>query len=158
MSPLPYPSPIMKEKDIPLANELTALFAGKGGEFSAIARYSYQHIVLSQSSPVVADTLECIGVVEMRHFELLGKMIHSLGVLPKLCENVKRRQYCWSGSFIMYAERPEKIIAHDIYEEKRGVLQYKAFMKKCGNDAVNDVIKRILLDEERHIEMLERLL
>lgn len=154
----PYPSPIMTEKDAALANKLTAFFAGKNSELSAIARYSYQHIVLFHTSPVIADTLECISTVEMRHFELLGKMIYSLGVDPRLCENERRSRAFWSGDFIAYVNRPEKIIAYDIAEEKKSVLQYKAFMKKCDNAGVNDVIKRILLDEESHIEMLEQLL
>lgn len=154
----PYPSPIMKEKDTALANKLTALFAGKNSELSAVARYSYQHIILSHLSPVIADTLECISAVEMRHFELLGKMIHSLGTDPQLCENTKRSRLFWSGSFITYVTRPEKIIAYDIAEERKSILQYKTFMKGCDNNNVNDVIKRILLDEESHIEMLEHLL
>ncbi len=154
---LPYPCPIIKEKDPSLARSLTALYAGKRGELTSVCQYSYQHIILS-SSPIVADTIECIAMTEMRHFELLGKMIYSLGADPYICEVRRHGRDFWTSSYVEYVRRPDRLIRLDMESEKKAAEAYESFLHTCSSSAVCEVIERIMLDERHHFDVLRSLL
>ena len=151
---LPYPEAAAEKEDAALAERLSALYAGRYSELSALTGYTYQHLILKDKYSYIADTLECLSVTEMKHFELLGKLIVSLGGDPLIGETDRRRLYYWNGSYAESATRLDKIISDDIKGEKRAVADYTAFMNYCEDASVNAVIERIIKDEEHHIRIL----
>ena len=111
-------------------------------------------MILKEKYSYIADTLECLSITEMKHFELLGQLIVSLGGDPVIGETDRRRLYYWNGSYADGAARLEKIITDDIRAEKRAAADYTAFLSHSEDEGVNAVIERIIKDEEHHIEIL----
>ena len=155
---LPYPEPVASREDAELAERLSALYAGRYSELSALTGYVYQHLVLKEKYSYIADTLECLSVTEMKHFEMLGRLIVSLGGDPVIGETDRRRRYYWNGSYSDSAARLEKIIPDDIRGEKRAIADYTAFLSHSDDEGVNAVIERIIKDEEHHVEILSDIL
>jgi bacterioferritin len=151
---LPYPEASASKENSELASRLSALYAGRYSELSALAGYTYQHLVLKDKYSYIADTLECLSITEMKHFELLGKLIVSLGGDPLIGETDRRRLYYWNGSYAESALRLDRVIADDIRNERRAVADYSAFLNYSEDPGVNAVIERIIKDEEHHIEIL----
>ena len=151
---LPYPRPEAPEKDPELARLLLPLYAGTYGEFTSAAQYSYQSIVLFRANPMIADILECLAATEKKHFDLLGKLILSLGVDPKIGTTERNRQSYWSGSNLNYNTRPDKMISDDVMTEKKSVSDYRGVLRRCKDPTATLVLERILQDEEHHVKVL----
>ena len=56
----------------------------------------------------------------------------------------------------MQKER-ERIIAAGIESEQAAIQQYQAHIRMIGDEYVNAVLKRIIMDEEYHIMLLQAL-
>ena len=141
---LPYPDPVASKENEELAERLSALYAGRYSELSALTGYTYQHLILKDKYSYIADMLECLSVTEMKHFEMLGQLIVSLGGDPVIGETDRRRLYYWNGSYADSAVHLDKIISDDIRAEKRAAADYSAFISRCGDGGVNAVIERII--------------
>ncbi|MEG1499701.1 MAG: hypothetical protein RR400_01335, partial [Clostridia bacterium] len=79
---VPYPEIVGAIYSPETIRLLKNLYASRGGEFTAIATYFYQHIVLAPFNEEISKLFEQISMVEMMHLELLGEAIVSFGGDP----------------------------------------------------------------------------
>ena len=80
-----------------------------------------------------------------------------LGGDPIYCINNKKKNY-WSSKLIDYnASSIKDILTIDINHEKTAIKQYKETITKIDDSCINDILKRIVLDEEFHIQLLVNL-
>lgn len=151
---LPYPQVKVNEKNPNYLDLILLNYASSISEFDAIAQYTYHQIALTYENKEISQTIRGISIVEMHHLELLGEIILKLGVEPGYWINNKKKNY-WSAKLINYdLSSIENILTIDIQSEKAAIKQYKETISKINDDYINAIIKRIILDEEFHIQLL----
>lgn len=156
MVKIPYPSIDGITKDIESANIISPAYAGLHSELTAILQYTFQDITFGyQNFEYYADLLESISLAEMQHFELLGKMLIRLGVTPVMSQNPPYKQYFFNTSTVSYSVAPQKMLMDSIEGELEAIRMYKSMLNKLKNEDVAAVIKRIILDEMLHVELLK---
>ncbi len=149
----PYPAVVGKllPKEIaPLVND----YSGRMGETTAILQYIYQHYILASSHPDIARALEQVAIVEMRHHELLGKVLAQAGTDPLIAS----RTCFWSGSSLNYCKSLPQILSNNICAEKLAIANYRRSLHQISNPSLVALIERIVQDEECHIAVFEQLL
>lgn len=154
---LPYPDISAVKPDRHFAERVSALYAGRYGEFTAVSTYSYQQFILKEDFAYLSDVIECISLVEMHHFELLAELILRLGGDPVIGETQRRRVSYWNGSYAGYARRPERIIADNIRAERRAIADYTAAADSTTDKAAASLLRRIAKDEEYHLKLFQQL-
>ena len=156
----PYPKVIVEAKNNYYADILLELYAGRASEMTAISTYGYQTIELKDRDPRAATMIQCISITEMKHFEILGELIKLLGIDPKLLAPMKNggrraRYYWWSGDYVNYSKEYPAIIDMNIAGEKQAIQDYKRAISMISDKNVVENLERIILDEEKHIEIFE---
>ena len=156
--PMPYPEIRVEGENKNYAKMLSIAYAGADGELSAILNYIYSHIVTEGKKPYsLCDVFECIAVVEMRHFETLGKLIFLLGEDPKFYSAMGRPSYFNTGT-LSYANDVSQILKNSIAGEKKAVDLYRELSKVISDIYIKQILDRIILDEEHHIKIFSELL
>lgn len=151
---LPYPAVTIGEPNPQYAALVSGVFAGEGSETTAIAQYS-THRFFTTEYPDVYEAYKYIAFVEMIHFNLLGSLIKQLRFAPYLY-SYEAEQY-WSGSYPEYRMSLKEILESDIEGEKAAVAHYTRLINEIDNESFQALFARIILDEERHIEVLSGL-
>lgn len=152
--PLPYPHLESVRPDPEYSAVVTGAFGGQGSEATAIAQYGLHRFFLDEY-PELFTAYQYIAAVEIIHWRLLGKLIRALGLPPRLlsCETGA----FWNGSFPAFHCTLPEIIRSDIDGEKEAVAHYKRMTARIADENIQSLFRRIILDEERHIEILNEL-
>ena len=141
---LPYPKVNVKDKNSKYIDLILLNFSSSISEFSAITQYTYHEISYIYKNPEVSKILNGISIVEMYHLKLLGEILIQLN---------KKKNY-WSSKLLDYDLSSLKhILEIDINSEKEAIKQYKETISKISDENINDILKRIILDEEIHIQL-----
>lgn len=105
-----------------------------------------------------ADDLISISVSEMIHLNLLGETVLALGAQPLFAQNPSAGFNFYSAKFVSYSTTPLCMIEDDIRGEMHAIKSYKKISSMLKNDKVKEIIDRIILDEELHLEKLKTIL
>lgn len=158
----PYPS---LENIIPNAKDARILledYAGLVSELTATTQYVYhQMMVKNQDLKEVADAILGIAIIEMRHLNILGDTLIKLGEDPKFMNPIERtcnKNKWWTGGLVCYLKEVEAILKQDIKYEIETIKNYEKHAKEVSQQAVSDVLLRIVEDEKLHIEIFTNLL
>lgn len=155
---LPYPVIKVEKPWLRYAEMLMPLYAGSGSEMTAVAQYSYQAAILSPRNSIAADMIECVSITEMRHIEMLAKMIVMLGGDPKYRVSVPPKKVMWwNGSDVSYLTALPDILNRNIAGEKAAIAAYSNAANAIKDPGVVRVLERIIADEEHHIKIFERM-
>ena len=150
----PYPPTEVSSQNTAYARILLSLYAGHLSELTAISQYIYQSIIIGQIHKDVSRIFECIAIVEMKHFKILGELIKKLGADPKLYAPINQRRFgWWSGEYPEYTNAPAAILNENIAGEKAAIAAYKNALNLINDPKIQDIIRRIIKDEEHHIEI-----
>lgn len=155
---LPYPKPRVEKENIEFAKILSQDYAGMVSEDTAIHLYMYQSLILSDKNSSISDILHHIAIVEMKHLDLLGETIKLLGLAPKYVtysqDNIK---HFWTSSSVNYTTSLLNMLKQDIKAESIAIENYLSH-KKCITDKyIRELLDRIILDEQRHLEIFKQL-
>lgn len=151
---IPYPKLANIRQNQKYANLLYDSFAGETGELTAIAQYIYENIELGYYENFSKIILS-IAIEEMHHLELIGNLIRKLGrrayfVNQKHCMwNAKNVKYHFSSVYDM--------LNYNIESEKQAIAGYKEAIKHTQNKSIQQLLERIILDEQTHLEIFNRL-
>ena len=155
---IPYPSIEISRKDPNFAYKLLNVYAGNISELSAITQYSFQSFYLNEYKDL-SNILEQISIVEMRHLKILGKLILKLGLIPYYvtycCGN---RPNPWNADFIDYTLDYRDMLLSNINTEISAIRDYNRLINETNDSNIKDILRRIIVDEERHIEIFRELL
>lgn len=151
---IPYPSVMVENPNKYYAHLLMVDHAGYVSETSAITQYLYHHHVLGEKYPDVAELLECISLVEMKHLELLAEAILKLGGKPKFGTETNRGFDWWKGDYIYYGQDICDMLAADIQGEVDAIAQYQKHIELIQDEYVRFLIGRIIKDEKEHIKLI----
>ena len=141
-------------KNIRYANLLYNSFSGEKGELTAITQYIYEHIELKRFDSF-SKILLSIAIEEMHHLDLLGELIKKLGGKPYF---VNKNQCEWSAKNVKYHfSSIYEMLLFNIQSEKNAIQEYKELIKYTQNKSIKELLERIILDEQTHLEIFDRL-
>lgn len=148
---LPYPVAVIPAANPHYATLISGAFAGQGSETTAIAQYA-SHRFFTEGYPDVYTAYLYIPAVEMIHFSFLGNLIRDLGLKPAIY-SYETNQF-WNGSYPAYQFTLQQILESDIEGEQGAIAHYTRLINQIDNESIQALFRRIILDEERHIEVL----
>ncbi len=148
---LPYPKVTVTKQNRRYATIISGAFGGKGSEMTAITQYGI-HRFFIEEYPEAANAYKYIAAVEMIHWNLLGGLIKDLGLCPKFLSYETNQP--WNGCFPAYGTNFEEIITSDYEGERAAIAHYNRMIGSIDNAEIQSLFRRIILDEERHIEIL----
>lgn len=146
----PYPEVEVETPNLRYAKLLSDAYAnGEKSEMTAIAQYMHHHLTIKNKE--IADIELCIALIEMKHLEILGDLIHMLGGNPKYRRSNKS---WWDGGEVAYGDNTEFKLKLDIDAERSAIEGYKTLISEIKDKSVVKVLHRILADEVIHLEIL----
>lgn len=155
MADLPYPPIQVRERNPGYVQLLTVDYCGSVSELSAVLQYINNENRMSGEHCSLARTILGIAMAEMMHLQKLGELIHLLG--GNVSFEAKQPDGLWSPSCLVLPDRIPRMLQADIAAEKAAIQQYNMHIDAIRDDCVTDVLKRIILDEEYHIMILQAL-
>lgn len=159
MVDLPYPPLQVSERNQAYANLLSIDYCGAVSEMSAITQYINNENRLSGEKCKTAVTILGIAMAEMMHLQKLGEMIGLLGgKIDFVARHRNGRSLMWTPEFLTIPEQEKRMIEADIEAERAAINQYRVHINMIQDEFVNEVLERIILDEEYHIMILQALL
>ena len=154
---LPYPKVELNCKNMYWAKLLQEDYAGAVSELTAITQYIYGDTVLAEKYKEISNTLICIAIAEMKHLDMLADTIFMLGGNPKFLVHDCKKPKNWTPDYINYQMSMCNILLTNIQAEKSAIAQYKIHICKIDNEQIRELLTRIIMDEELHIEVLSEL-
>lgn len=155
---LPYPEIKVEAKNSKYAQLLQDDYAGIVSEFTAIALYSYQHFVSEDLNKEIAEMIKGVSIVEMHHLEMLAEAIIKLGGDPVFRGSYSNKGRYWNGSYVIYDKKLKDILLTDIKAEKEAIKQYNKHIEMIHDPNIQELLKRIVLDEEYHVKLFSEAL
>lgn len=136
---------------------LKRIYAGIKSEFTSLTQYMYQHYIVWSNSKLnnLSVTLEKIAIQEMKHHEIVAKILVKCGIDPKNCVYIDGNQnLCdyWKASSVSYEKTLTKMFESNILLEQRAIEDYNEVITKTDNANLKQIILRILEDEEEHLK------
>jgi len=153
---LPYPPVKTDGKNLYYASLLTNDFGGVVSEMSTSLAYVFQSFVTANTK--VSDTIKCIALVEMRHLGLIGELINAYGGNPRYAVQSGSKCNFWNAQYIGYETNPKLYLKENIVNEKASIANYNIRINQISDRSVHDLLARIILDEENHVNILNGLL
>lgn len=150
----PYPSTLTDQPNYSDARCLVESYGGRTSETTAVLTYIYQHYILADDYPDIADLMLDVAITEMHHHELLGEAIVHNGGDPV----IGGLKGFWNGSYVNYAKNVKTILIKNIAAEKAAIRDYLLDIKCVKSTELKQLIQRIILDEELHIALFEEAL
>lgn len=155
--PTPYPEIRVEAKNGNYARMLSLAYAGPDGELGTILSYIYGKTVSMDKKPdMLSDVLECVSITEMRHLEILAKLIYLLGEEPRFCGS--NRRMFFNTSSLTYSDDPTRIIKNAMDGESRAIKLYKELSRVIDDAYIKKILERFVLDEEHHLKIFSELL
>ncbi|MEA4894546.1 MAG: ferritin family protein [Oscillospiraceae bacterium] len=153
---IPYPPVRTDGKNLYFASLLTNDYAGTVSEMSAVTAYSFQHLVTYNQK--ISETVRCISIVEMRHFEMIGRLITQFGGNPRVAVQSGCKCAFWSAQYVSYESNPKLYLKDNITNEKAAIASYYNRINQISDRTAQELLKRIILDEENHIRLFNELI
>ena len=134
---------------------LKRVYVGNKSELTSIMQYMYQHFVILRDAKLsnLGYTIEKIATCEMRHYELLAKILVKCGIDPKNCVYIDSNpNLCdyWKASSVSYEKSLVKIFENNIVLEERAIQDYMEIITKTDNENLKQILSRIVQDEKTH--------
>ena len=132
-------------------------YAGTKSEFTSLTQYMYQHYIIWSNPKLnnLSETLEKIAIQEMKHHEIIAKILVKCGIDPKNCVYIDGNQnLCdyWKASSVSYEKTLTKMFESNILLEQRAIEDYNEVLNKTDNANLKQIIFRILQDEQEHLK------
>lgn len=137
-----------------------AILSNVGGsvsEMSAVARYLYGRFTQS-GCPEVAECLGHIAMVEMHHLAIFSELAHQLGEDPRLWAPCRGGRRYWTAERLTYPRQLDRVLRAAIEAERAAIEKYDRQAAWIQDENVVANLRRIVLDEKLHIEILSCLL
>ena len=153
----PYPPVRVEGRNVKYAAAMLANIGSCNSEISAVSLYFYNSVVLRESYPDLADSFHKISMVEMRHLDIFASLACLLGADPRLWHPDNGRPSYWSPSCNQYPRTPLLLVRNAMEGERAAISQYRRQAGWIGDPYICEMLKRIILDEQRHIEIFKQM-
>jgi bacterioferritin len=157
----PYPDVKPEAKNAAYAREMLANCSDSTSEMTSYALYMYDWII-TQENGTLSQAFGQVKDVERKHLEIFGNLAFQLGADPRLWAAVAtpqtRRMCYWNPARINYAYNQKILLQNALALERATVTKYERQTREIRDDAILLVLRRILLDEQLHVELFRSLL
>lgn len=154
---IPYPKIMVNKKDQFLAYKILESYAGEISEFTATSLYSFQSFYLNKYNDL-SKIIESIAEVEMNHLKILALLIEKLGLIPYYVTYKDGVAVPWNSDYVDFTTDYRNMLLTNIDSEIRAIKNYNIIINSTNDENIIKIIKRIIMDEERHIEIFTELL
>lgn len=155
---IPYPKIEVTKKNQMFAYKILNVYAGNVSELTAINQYSFQSFYLNKYNDL-SNLLEKISEIEMRHLKILSELILELGLTPYYvtygCDNTP---IPWNSDNVDYTIDYRDMLLSNINSEVTAIRNYNKLINESDDYNIIEILKRIIIDEERHVEIFSELL
>lgn len=151
--PSPYPEIKVSGQNKYYAKLLLDDYAGTVSEFSAINQYLYHHFAIDNKYQDIRNALENISIVEMYHMEILARIIKMLGLEPIYVGTLNK---FWDAKYVYYGKNLCDQLIADRQSEVDAIKNYEKKILMIKDPYIQDIIKRIILDEKIHLEIFNK--
>ena len=146
-----------------IVKKLIDAYAGSKSELTAICQYTYESFITKNNLKYaeLSQILEKISICEMKHLEILSKLLIKMDVDPKLCRYIDNNyNLCnyWSTGNIKYIKDVDEFLKYNIEQEKLAIKEYEEIIKTSKDETLNNIISLIISDEKKHINILNAIL
>ena len=152
-APGPYPEVRAGGKNQRYAQAILSNVGGSISEMGAVAQYLYGHVT-QEGRPEVAECLGHIAVVEMHHLAIFSELARQLGEDPRLWSPLRGGRRYWTPEYLRYPRRLEQLLRIAIEEERSSIQKYHRQLLWIKDENVAANLRRIIADEEVHVEIL----
>lgn len=157
-----YPKIEKNIKNDRLAKKLLDIYAGTKGEITATCQYMYESFITNykNANEELSNILEKISICEMKHVELIAKILQSMDIDPKFCKYIDNNyNICnyWTAGNVKYITNVDKFLEYNIKLEEIAIEDYKEALKLTDSQNIIDVINAIIEDEKAHIIVFKKL-
>ncbi len=147
-APGPYPEPAVLGPNTQYAALLLEDYAGRASELTAVCQYVYHHLVVPEGLDWIADLLEDVAIVEMKHLELLGETIRLLGADPRF---YAEDGVYWGARNVAYRDNLRQQLEADAEAERGAIAQYERHCAMIADPHIRQLLTRIIADEQLHL-------
>lgn len=156
--PSPYP-PLCVERPNPgYAAEMLSNIGACRSEMSTISLYIYNDTILADTNPEYARIFHKISMVEMRHLHIFARLAYLLGADPRLWTCNGKRPCYWSPACNRYPQQLPTLLKNACQGEQETVLKYRCQAEHIQDAYVVDLLNRIILDEQLHVQIFQDML
>ena len=139
------------------------LYASTKGELTAVTQYIYEHYIIWSNPKLnnLSETMEKISIQEMKHCEILAKILVKCGIDPKYCVYIDGNpNLCdyWKASNVSYEKTLVKMFENNVLLEKRTIEDYNEVINTTDNENLRQILSRIVEDEKAHIKYFNTVL
>lgn len=156
--PASYPPLKVEHPNPEYAAQMLANAASCNSEMTAISMYLYDSVVLSENAAEISNALKKMAVVEMHHLDIFLHLAFLLGADPRLWSQSGNRPCYWSPACGRYLCKPIPILEHSLQTEQDTIRQYRSQACHIRDAYIADLLNRIILDEQVHVQILKELL
>ena len=157
-APDPWP-PVRVERPNPrYAAEMLSNIGACDSEMTAAALYFYNSTVLSDAEPEFSGIFHRISIVEMRHLEIFARLAHLLGADPRLWSFHNDRLCYWSPACSRYPTQMTALLQNALALEQETILKYRQQAARICDACLADLLNRVILDEQLHLEIFRQML
>ncbi len=154
----PYP-PLKIERPNPCyASEMLSNIGSCNSEMSAISLYIYNSTVLTESNREFAQIFHKISAVEMHHLDIFSHLAHMLGADPRFWTYSGKRPCYWSPACNHYPRQLDSLLRNALTGEQDAILKYRRQADQICDCYVVDLLNRIILDEQLHVEIFREMI
>ena len=152
----PYPPVQAQQKNHRYAEAMLDNVGGSNSEMCAVAMYVYDQLMAAGIDDV-AEAFRRISVVEMHHLEIFGTLARQMGEEPRLWGVEQGRKRWWTPGYLQYQSRLGPMIRIAVREEKAAIRKYRAQARWIGDQNIVENLRRVVEDEELHLQILAQL-
>ncbi|MDR0880276.1 MAG: manganese catalase family protein [Clostridioides sp.] len=154
----PYPEIKVEQPNLYYAEILLDDFAGLTSEFTATNQYLFHAFEFSKVSAELVENWILISEIERGHMQILAMIIELLGGRPVYRGSVSTDADFWNGNFVRYGSSLCEQIMTDIETEKNSITQYREHILRIKDGYIQQMLDRIIRDEEVHLRCFEEAL
>jgi bacterioferritin len=152
----PYPPVQVTAPNPVYACEMLSNMGEAVSEMSDVARYFYISVVTKAQSEWISACFHHISLVEMHHLNIFAEFSLLLGADPRLWSGRGCMRW-WSPSFLGYPCELRGLVAESIKAEEAAIRKYSQQANTICDGNIVMMLKRIIRDEERHLQIFREL-
>lgn len=152
----PYPPVCITERNCTYGRMMLDNIGGANSEMSAVSLYLYNNLLLDLDK-YLSYVFHKVSIVEMHHLEIFGQLARLNGENPRLWTHRGNKMQYWSPCCNRYPTELKPLLINALEGEKKAVQKYTMQCEHIKDVHIVKCLKRIILDEELHIEIFESL-
>lgn len=154
----PYPPLCIERPNPGYASEMLTNIGACSSEMSTVSLYIYNSTILTDRNQEFAQIFHKISMVEMRHLSTFCHLAHMLGADPRLWTCNGKRPCYWSPACNRYPMQLDALLKNAIQTEQDTILKYRRQTEQIRDAYIVDLLNRIILDEQLHVQIFCRML